>query len=134
MERVLAALTRLNTRIDTIERASVRVLNASPFSPRMQHAQPGRRGDGRNVAQAAFDGSDSRRAMDGSSALERTPMQIDELSGMGPFKAGSFYRRAEAQARVNQGAAEAQAAMEHKRQPMRKQGIKLPHPRHALVG
>ncbi|UIZ26295.1 hypothetical protein KXD40_002165 [Peronospora effusa] len=102
MERVLAALTRLKTRIDTIERASVRVLNASPFSPRMQHAQPGRRGDGRNVAQAAFNGSDSRRAMDGSSALERTPMQIDELSGMGPFKAGSFYRRAEAQARVNQ--------------------------------
>ncbi|CAI5720539.1 hypothetical protein KXD40_002187 [Peronospora effusa] len=112
MERVLAALTRLETRIDTIERASVSVLNASPVSPRMQHAQSGRRTDGRNVVQAVFAGSDFRRAIDGGSALGRTPMQIDKLSGMGPFGAGSFYRRVEAQARVNQGAAEAQAVLE----------------------
>ncbi|CAI5746474.1 unnamed protein product [Peronospora destructor] len=111
MERVLEALTRLETRMDTMERASVSVSNGSPVSPRMQHAQPGRRANGRNVAQAAFAGSEFCRAIDGGSALGRTPMQIDELSGMGPFGAGSFYRRAEAQRRVNQGAAEAQAAL-----------------------
>ncbi|UIZ26614.1 hypothetical protein KXD40_002015 [Peronospora effusa] len=52
------------------------------------------------------------RAIVGGSALGRTPMQIDELPGIGPFGAGGFYRRAEAQARVNQGAAGAQAALE----------------------
>ncbi|CAI5746502.1 unnamed protein product [Peronospora destructor] len=110
MERVVEALKRLETRMDTMEKASVSVSNGSPVSPRMQHAQPGRRANGRNVAQAGFAGSEFRRAIDGGSALGRTPMQIDELSGMGPFGAGSCYRRAEA--RVNQGAAEAQAALQ----------------------
>ncbi|CAI5746472.1 unnamed protein product [Peronospora destructor] len=69
MERVLETLTRLETRMDTMERASVSVSNSSPVSPRMQHAQPGRRANGRNVAQAAFAGSEFRRAIDGGSAL-----------------------------------------------------------------
>ncbi|CAI5725240.1 unnamed protein product [Peronospora farinosa] len=72
MERVPAALTRLETRMDTTERAS-----------------PGRRADGRNVAQAAFAGSEFRRAIDGGSALGCTSMHIDELSAMGPFGAGN---------------------------------------------
>ncbi|CAI5721860.1 unnamed protein product [Peronospora farinosa] len=77
----------------------------------MQHAQPERRADGRNVAQAAFEESEFRRLIDCDSALERTPMKIVELFGMVLFGAGSF-RRAEAQERVNQGAAEAQAVLQ----------------------
>ncbi|CAI5706315.1 unnamed protein product [Peronospora farinosa] len=125
MERVLAALTRLETRIDTIERASVSVSNASPVSPRMQHAQPGRQTDGRNVVQVAFAGSYFRRAIDGGSALGRTPMQIDELSGMGPFGLGAFtgapkYRRGLIKVRRRH-----KPRWKHKRQPKRKQSIKL---------
>ncbi|RMX69515.1 hypothetical protein DD238_002735 [Peronospora effusa] len=73
----------------------------------MQHAQPGRRADGRNVAQAAFEESEFRRLIDCDSALERTPMKIVELFGM-----LGVFRRAEAQERVNQGAAEAQAVLQ----------------------
>ncbi|RMX69837.1 hypothetical protein DD238_000620 [Peronospora effusa] len=59
------------------------------------------------------------RAIVGGSALGRTPMQIDELPGIGPFGAGGFYRRAEAQARG------LKPRWKHKRQPKRKQSIKL---------
>ncbi|CAI5701432.1 unnamed protein product [Peronospora effusa] len=55
----------------------------------MQHAQPGQRADGRNVAQAAFEESEFRRLID-----------------------CDIFRRAEAQERVNQGAAEAQAVLQ----------------------
>ncbi|CAI5730192.1 unnamed protein product [Peronospora farinosa] len=75
MERVLAALTRLETRIDTIERAT------------------------------AFAGSDFRRAIDGGSALGRTPMQIDELPAA-----------LEAQA-ADQAQAEYQAQAHHQQAP-----------------
>ncbi|CAI5708998.1 hypothetical protein KXD40_004813 [Peronospora effusa] len=110
MDRVLAALTRLETRMDTIERASVSVSNGSPISPRMKHAQLGRQANGRNLAQASFVGSGFRRAIDGGSALGCTPMQINVLSGMGTFGAGCFNRRVEAQAAAQvQAAYQAQA-------------------------
>ena len=50
--------------------------------------------------------------MGGGNALGRTPMQIDELSEMVPFGAGSLYRRDKAQACLNQGAAQAKAALQ----------------------
>ena len=57
MERVLEALARLETCMDTVKRNSVSVSNNSPVLPLVQQAQPGGRVYGHNMAQAAFVGS-----------------------------------------------------------------------------
>ena len=54
MEHVLEALERLQTRMDTVEQASVSVSNDSPVLPHIQRAQPGGRVEGHNMAQAAY--------------------------------------------------------------------------------